>query len=152
MEDTEEIRKKIARLITERGLNYAKVSLSIGKNIAYIQQFIKNGSPRRLGEVERQKLARLLKVDEQELTDLPLKASSSSAPSVNQDILCLIIENIENWLLNRNFTLSPHDKAELIRLIYSKICNESMDTADAKIKDFIDIYDEVRKANWFYNK
>ena len=37
MEDTEEIRKKIARLITERGLNYAKVSLSIGKNIAYIQ-------------------------------------------------------------------------------------------------------------------
>ena len=147
MEDTEEIRKKIARLITERGLNYAKVSLSIGKNIAYIQQFIKNGSPRRLGEVERQKLARLLKVDEQELTDLPLKMSSSSAPSDNQDILCLIIENIENWLLNRNFTLSPHDKAELIRLIYSKICNESMDTADAKIKDFIDIYDEVRKAN-----
>lgn len=147
MEDTEEIRKKIARLITERGLNYAKVSLSIGKNVAYIQQFIKNGSPRRLGEVERQKLARLLKVDEQELTDLPLKVSSSSAPSVNQDILCLIIENIENWLLNRNFTLSPHDKAELIRLIYSKICNESMDTADAKIKDFIDIYDEVRKAN-----
>ena len=147
MEDTEEIRKKIARLITERGLNYAKVSLSIGKNIAYIQLFIKNGSPRRLGEVERQKLARLLKVDEQELTDLPLKVSSSSAPSVNQDILCLIIENIENWLLNRNFTLSPHDKAELIRLIYSKICNESMDTADAKIKDFIDIYDEVRKAN-----
>lgn len=147
MEDTEEIRKKIARLITERGLNYAKVSLSIGKNIAYIQQFIKNGSPRRLGEVERQKLARLLKVDEQELTDLPLKVSSSSAPSVNQDILCLIIENIENWLLNRNFTLSPHDKAELVRLIYSKICNESMDTADAKIKDFIDIYDEVRKAN-----
>lgn len=147
MEDTEEIRKKIARLINERGLNYAKVSLSIGKNIAYIQQFIKNGSPRRLGEVERQKLARLLKVDEQELTDLPLKVSSSSAPSVNQDILCLIIENIENWLLNRNFTLSPHDKAELIRLIYSKICNESMDTADAKIKDFIDIYDEVRKAN-----
>ena len=147
MEDTEEIRKKIARLITERGLNYAKVSLSIGKNIAYIQQFIKNGSPRRLGEVERQKLARLLKVDEQELTDLPLKVSSSSAPSVNQDILCLIIENIENWLLNRNFTLSPHDKAELIRLIYSKICNESMDTADAKIKDFIDIYDELRKVN-----
>lgn len=147
MEDTEEIRKKIARLITERGLNYAKVSLSIGKNIAYIQQFIKNGSPRRLGEVERQKLARLLKVDEQELTDLPLKVSSSSAPCVNQDILCLIIENIENWLLNRNFTLSPHDKAELIRLIYSKICNESMETADAKIKDFIDIYDEVRKAN-----
>ena len=147
MEDTEEIRKKIARLIAERGLNFAKVSLSIGKNIAYIQQFIKNGSPRRLGEVERQKLARLLKVDEQELTDLPLKVPSDSAASVNQDILCLVIENIENWLERRKAYLAPHDKAELIRLMYSKICNESMETANEKIKDFIDIYDELRKVN-----
>lgn len=147
MEDTEEIRKKIARLISERGLNFAKVSLSIGKNIAYIQQFIKNGSPRRLGEVERQKLARLLKVDEQELTDLPLKVSSGFSPIVNQDILCLVIENIEAWLDRREAKMSPHDKAELIRLMYSKICNESMETANAKIKDFIDIYDEFRKVN-----
>lgn len=147
MEDTEEIRKKIARLISERGLNFAKVSLSIGKNIAYIQQFIKNGSPRRLGEVERQKLARLLKVDEQELTDLPLKVPSDSAAAVNQDILCLVIENIENWLERRKAYLAPHDKAELIRLMYSKICNESMETANEKIKDFIDIYDELRKVN-----
>lgn len=147
MEDTEEIRKKIARLIAERGLNFAKVSLSIGKNIAYIQQFIKNGSPRRLGEVERQKLARLLKVDEQELTDLPLKVSSGSAAIVNQDILCLVIENIENWLEQRKAYLAPHDKAELIRLMYSKICNESIETANEKIKDFIDIYDELRKVN-----
>ena len=147
MEDTEEIRKKIARLIAERGLNFAKVSLSIGKNIAYIQQFIKNGSPRRLGEVERQKLARLLKVDEQELTDLPLKVSSGSAAVVNQDILCLVIENIENWLEQRKAYLAPHDKAELIRLMYSKICNESIETANEKIKDFIDIYDELRKVN-----
>ncbi|MDO4161869.1 MAG: hypothetical protein Q4D80_02545 [Pseudomonadota bacterium] len=147
MEATEEIRKKIACLITERGLNFAKVSLSIGKNIAYIQQFIKNGSPRRLGEVERQKLARLLNVDEQELTDLPLKNSSASAQDVNQDILCLIIENIETWLEQRKLTLPPHNKAELIRLIYSKIYNEPEETANKKIKDFIDIYDEVRKAN-----
>ncbi len=147
MENTEEIRKKIARLIAERGLNFAKVSLSIGKNIAYIQQFIKNGSPRRLGEVERQKLARLLKVDEQELTDLPLKVSSNSATAVNQDILCLVIENIETWLERRKAYLAPHDKAELIRLMYSKICNESMETANEKIKDFIDIYDELRKVN-----
>lgn len=147
MEDTEEIRKKIAKLITERGLNFAKVSLSIGKNIAYIQQFIKNGSPRRLGEVERQKLARLLKVDEQELTDLPLKVPSGSAAAVNQDILCLVIENIEDWLERRKAYLAPHDKAELIRLMYSKICNESMETANEKIKDFIDIYDELRKVN-----
>lgn len=147
MDDTEEIRKKIARLINERGLNFAKVSLSLGKNIAYIQQFIKNGSPRRLGEVERQKLARLLKVDEQELTDLPLKVSSGFSPAVNQDVLCLVIENIESWLERRQAKMSPHDKAELIRLLYSKICNESIESANDKIKDYMDIYDEFRKVN-----
>lgn len=147
MDDTEEIRRKIARLINERGLNFAKVSLSLGKNIAYIQQFIKNGSPRRLGEVERQKLARLLKVDEQELTDLPLKVSSGFASTINQDVLCLVIENVEIWLEKREAKMTPHDKAELIRLLYSKICNESLDNANAKIKDYMDIYDEFRKVN-----
>ncbi|MBR1903612.1 MAG: hypothetical protein IJ824_00335 [Alphaproteobacteria bacterium] len=146
MENTEEIRKKIARLINERGLNYAQVSLAIGKNIAYIQQFIKNGSPRRLGEVERHKLAQILRVDEQELTDLPLK-SSGGANAVNAEVLSLVIENIENWLNNRNATMSPHDKAELIRLIYMKIYNEPMDTALSKVRDFIDIYDEFKKVN-----
>ncbi len=146
MENTEEIRKKIARLINERGLNYAQVSLAIGKNIAYIQQFIKNGSPRRLGEVERHKLAQILRVDEQELTDLPLK-STGGANAVNAEVLSLVIENIENWLSNRNATMSPHDKAELIRLIYMKIYNEPMDTALSKVRDFIDIYDEFKKVN-----
>ena len=69
MENADEIRKKIARLIIERGLNYAQVSMALGKNIAYLQQYIKNGSPRRLGEVERHKLSQILQVDEQELTD-----------------------------------------------------------------------------------
>ena len=82
----EEVRRKISRLISERGLNYAQVSLQIGKNIAYIQQFIKNGSPRRLGEVERHKLAQILKVDEQELTDLPI--SSKTRYSVVSLIAC----------------------------------------------------------------
>ena len=146
MENTEEIRKKIARLINERGLNYAQVSLALGKNIAYIQQFIKNGSPRRLGEIERQKLAQILRVDEQELTDLPLKSTGNGA-SINPEVLSLVIENIENWLINRKATMSPHDKAELIRLIYMKIYNEPMDTALNKVRDFIDIYDEFKKVN-----
>ena len=114
MENTEEIRKKISRLILERGLNYAQVSLAIGKNIAYIQQYIKNGSPRRLGEVERHKLAQILHVDEQELTDLSLNVATYSATTVNSEVLSLVIENIETWLTNRNISLEPLDKAELI--------------------------------------
>ena len=147
MEKTEEIRKKISRLIIERGLNYAQVSLAIGKNIAYLQQFIKNGSPRRLGEVERHKLAQILHVDEQELTDLSLNIATYSAAAVNSEVLSLIIENIEEWLNRRNISLAPHDKAELIKLIYMKVCSDSIDAAAGKIKDFIEIYEELRKAD-----
>ena len=147
MKTTETIRKKIARLINERGLNYAQVSLSIGKNIAYIQQFIKNGSPRRLGEVERQKLAQILRVDEQELSDLLLKSSPMSATPLDSNILSVVIEHIENWLEKRNSRLSPHDKAELIKLIYIKVSGESVENASSKVKDFIEIYEELQKAN-----
>ncbi len=147
MENTEEIRKKISRLILERGLNYAQVSLAIGKNIAYIQQYIKNGSPRRLGEVERHKLAQILHVDEQELTDLSLNVATYSAATINSEILSLVIENIETWLSKRNISLEPHDKAELIKLIYIKVCGDSLDVAAGKVKDFIEIYNELRKAN-----
>lgn len=147
MENTEEIRRKIARLIVEKGLNYAQASLAIGKNIAYIQQFIKNGSPRRLGEVERHKLAQLLRVDEQELTDLPLNVSLSSAAAVNSEILTLIIENIEEWLEKRSAKLSPKDKAELIKLIYMKVCTEPAVVANEKVKNFLDIYSELKKAD-----
>ena len=144
----DEIRKKISRLINERGLNYAQVSLKIGKNIAYIQQFIKNGSPRRLGEVERRKLAQLLDVDEQELTDLPISSVTINSPTpLNAEILAMVIEYIETWLQNRKSTLSPHDKAELIKLIYIKTCTEAPDVAAHKITDFIEIYDELRKVN-----
>ena len=147
MENTEDIRKKIAKLITERNLNYAQVSLAIGKNIAYIQQYIKNGSPRRLGEVERHKLAQILRVEEQELTDLPLNTTQSPANAVNAEILSLIIENIETWLANRHATLAPHDKAELIKLIYTKVYKETPSVAREKVNDFIEIYNELKKVN-----
>lgn len=147
MENTEEIRRKIARLIVERGLNFAQVSLAIGKNIAYIQQFIKNGSPRRLGEVDRHKLAQILRVDEQELTDLPLKSTVGGAATINSDLLCIIIEKIESWLNERDASLAPKDKAELIKLIYTKVCDETPTVAAAKVTDIIEIYDELRKVN-----
>lgn len=146
MESIDDVRKKIARLIVEKGLNYAQVSLAIGKNVAYIQQFIKNGSPRRLGEVERHKLAQILRVDEQELTDLPLNATGSAASSVNSEILGIILENVETWLNERSAQMLPKDKAELVKLIYLKVCCESTGVANEKVKNFLDIYGELRKV------
>ena len=57
-------RTALARLIEERGEDYAGLSRLIGRNAAYIQQFIKRGTPRRLGEADRRILARYFGIDE----------------------------------------------------------------------------------------
>ena len=51
-------RKALERLCAERGEDFAGLSRFLGKNPAYIQQFIRRGTPKRLGEDERRKLAR----------------------------------------------------------------------------------------------
>ncbi|EQB15512.1 peptidase S24 [Sphingobium quisquiliarum P25] len=65
----------LERLIAERGENYADLSRLLKRNPAYIQQFIKRGSPRKLDEEDRRVLARYFGVAEQ-----LLGGSSSVAP------------------------------------------------------------------------
>ncbi len=57
-------RRMLDRLLTEKGVDYAQLSASIGRNPAYIQQYIKRGSPRRLGEQDRARIAAYLGVSE----------------------------------------------------------------------------------------
>ncbi len=57
-------REFLARLIADRGENYGSLSRLIGRNVAYIQQFIKRGTPRKLDEEDRRLLARYFGVDE----------------------------------------------------------------------------------------
>jgi hypothetical protein len=57
-------RAALDRLLAERGIDYARISQVIGRNPAYIQQYIKRGSPRRLGEQDRARIAAYLGVSE----------------------------------------------------------------------------------------
>ncbi|HEX8512875.1 MAG TPA: S24 family peptidase [Allosphingosinicella sp.] len=57
-------REALARLLKERGEDFAGLSRLIGKNPAYIQQFIKRGTPRKLDEDDRRTIARYLGVSE----------------------------------------------------------------------------------------
>lgn len=57
-------RAELARLITEHREDYAGLSRMLGRNAAYVQQFIKRGVPRQLAESDRAKLARYFGVDE----------------------------------------------------------------------------------------
>jgi hypothetical protein len=84
--NTEEIRAKIAKLIEEKNLSLAKVSTQIGKNVAYLHQYINKGSPLRLPEEQRRRLSAILGVEEQELTDLPIPAHMTGVSMVADKI------------------------------------------------------------------
>jgi hypothetical protein len=60
----EEDRAALQRLIEERGEDYAGLSRLLGRNPAYVQQYIRRGSPRRLAEADRRLLANYFGVDE----------------------------------------------------------------------------------------
>ncbi|MEA3388236.1 S24 family peptidase [Sphingobium sp. CCH11-B1] len=64
MDESQHARVALDRLIAERGENYADLSRLIGRNAAYIQQFIKRGTPRKLDEADRRVLARYFGVPE----------------------------------------------------------------------------------------
>lgn len=61
------MRKLILDKIAERGLTMKEASLRIGHSHSYLQQFLKRGVPEELGERDREALAHLLGVPENEL-------------------------------------------------------------------------------------
>jgi len=67
----EAVRARLDALITEKKEDYSSISRLIGRNPAYIQQFIKRGVPRRLAEGDRQRIAQYLGVAETELGASP---------------------------------------------------------------------------------
>jgi hypothetical protein len=60
----EDPRALLERLSRERGEDYAGLSRLIGRNAAYVQQYIKRGTPKRLAEEDRRLLARYFGIDE----------------------------------------------------------------------------------------
>jgi len=92
----DQIRSHIDKLIQEKGKNYRSLSLAIGKNEAYLHQYINKGSPIRLPEEQRRKLASLLDVDEQELTDIKLpKIISVQAGCLKSNLIEMISPDSE---------------------------------------------------------
>ena len=57
-------RTVLDQLIRDRGEDYASLSRLLGRNAAYIQQFIRRGTPRKLDEEDRRTLARYFRIDE----------------------------------------------------------------------------------------
>lgn len=63
----DDVRDVLDALIRDSGEDYSAISRLLGRNPAYIQQFIKRGTPRRLAEEDRLRLAAYFRVPEQRL-------------------------------------------------------------------------------------
>ena len=64
-------RQLLEKLCAERGENFASLSRLIGRNDAYIQQYLRKGTPRQLKERERRTLARYFQIPESLLGGMP---------------------------------------------------------------------------------
>ena len=60
-------RDRLAELVRERGSSLAALSRMIGRNGSYLHQYLTKGSPRKLEEADRRKLAQFFGVSEAEL-------------------------------------------------------------------------------------
>src|SRR5947209_2139423 len=60
-------RNRLAALIAERGADLKAISLAIGRNHAYLQQYLKKGVPRHLPPAVRGALARHLRFSAEEV-------------------------------------------------------------------------------------
>lgn len=74
----------LERLCAERGEDFAGLSRMLGRNAAYIQQYVRRGVPRRLGEEERRKLAQYFGVS-QTLLGGPAETMSAPAGLISVD-------------------------------------------------------------------
>ncbi len=85
----DDARTSLDALIRNSGEDYSSISRLLGRNTAYIQQYIKRGTPRRLAEEDRLKLAAYFRVPEQRLggrIDGPIAAPSPLVPIARIDI------------------------------------------------------------------
>lgn len=65
--DHDDVRQTLVVLAGERRVSLSSLSRMIGRNASYLQQFVRKGSPRRLDENDRGRLARFFGVEEEAL-------------------------------------------------------------------------------------
>ncbi len=123
-------RLALERLCAERGEDFAGLSRMLGRNPAYIQQYVRRGVPRRLGEQERRKLARYFGVPEavlggppEESANLqglltvkrhPVTVSAGPGALVNEELGKPFFAFDERWL--KALTPSPPSNLSVVRV------------------------------------
>jgi hypothetical protein len=77
--DEGDARARLVDLARARGVSLSALSAMLGRNAAYLQQFVRRGSPRKLEEADRRTLATFFGVEEGELGAPPAAATATPA-------------------------------------------------------------------------
>lgn len=123
-------RQVLEALVRDRREDYASLSRLLGRNPAYVQQFIKRGVPRKLDEADRRTLARYFGIAEAALggpepappsrgglvpvRQLRINASAGPGTLVDEEAEAGRIGFDERWL--RELAGAPADALSLIRV------------------------------------
>ena len=122
-------RAVLERLCAERGEDFAGLSRMLGRNSAYIQQYVRRGVPKRLKEDERRKLSRYFGIPESmlggpaghdEAGDLvrvmrvPVRAAAGVGAIPGEETGKPYFGFDERWL--KSLTSSPPARLSIIRV------------------------------------
>ena len=147
------IREKLFLLIKKNNaLNLRNLSRSLGRNDAYLQQYIKRGSPNYLPEEERNELSRILNINSEDLTPpwLNIKKTRSknifkikklhknkiSYIELPQQLLNNIKFSDESNLFFYEFNLNKNtENKKIIRVVVDTGVNEYEDNNDYILDD-----------------
>jgi phage repressor protein C with HTH and peptisase S24 domain len=123
-------RHVLERLCVERGEDFAGLSRMLGRNAAYIQQYVRRGVPKRLKEEERRKLAQYFSVSESVLggpaedtitpnglvsvTRHPVSVSAGPGAIVTEELGKAYFGFDERWL--KALTWTPSERLSIVRV------------------------------------
>jgi phage repressor protein C with HTH and peptisase S24 domain len=147
----------IERLCEERGEDFAGLSRMLGRNSAYIQQFVRRGVPKKLKEEERKKLARFFGVSEALLGGPPeseigpaglvpvkrtlVRASAGPGSFAREEVARPYLAFDDRWL--KSLTSSAASKLSIIR-VEGDSMSPTLSAGDDILVDLGDCMERIR--------
>lgn len=147
----------LERLCAERGEDFAGLSRMLGRNPAYIQQFVRRGVPKRLKEEERRKLARYFSISETllggppesgpaqgglvSINRHPVRVSAGPGALVTEEIGKPCFAFDERWL--KELTASRPSKLSIVRVQGDSMA-PTLNAGDDILVDLGDAADRLR--------
>ena len=150
-------REVLERLCSERGEDFAGLSKMLGRNAAYIQQYVRRGVPKRLKEEERRKLARYFSISEtllggpaEETAGVeglisvkrhPVTVSAGPGSVVNEELGRPYFAFDERWL--KALTSTPAERLSIVR-VEGDSMSPTLNPGDEILIDLGDCVDRLR--------